>query len=234
MKCVQTSTKWYCMQCRDFLPIQQFKTGPKRWICRRHYNEKWHKVKMEQWIKNPQQKQSNIMWQIAYKDSVTVFLLKIEITPAQVLILLQDHTIPINTDVRLLPLNPKKPLTLDNYCLTSLAIRKVMCRVWKRFCCTSEYEGALGHYGVIQTISSRWQWHLVKFCYVPMWDKDTSYWKRLFNHYASECSCCVIDFAVMECITMCVLLLSSYCRCFYCGLAIVVLWFCRSCTVVLP
>jgi hypothetical protein len=88
MECVQT-TKWYCMQCRKFLPIKQFKAGPKRWICRRHYNEKWHKVKMERWNKNPQQKRCNIMWQIAYKDSVIVFLLKIEITPAQVLILLQ-------------------------------------------------------------------------------------------------------------------------------------------------
>jgi hypothetical protein len=145
MECVQT-TKWYCMQCRDFLPIKQFKAGPKRWICRRHYNEKWHKVKMERWNKNPQQKRCNIMWQIAYKDSIIVFLLKIEITPAQVLILLQDHSIPMNTGVRLLPLDPKKPLSLDNYCLTSLDIRKVMCRVWKRFHCTSEYESALAHY----------------------------------------------------------------------------------------
>ena len=145
MKFVQI-TKWYCMQCRDFLPIQQFKAGPKRWICRRHYNEKWHKVKMERWNQNPQQKQCNVIWQIAYKDSITVFLLKIEISPAQVLILLQDHSIPMNTGVRLLPLDPNKPLSLENYCLTSLAIRKVMCRVWKQFHCTSEYESALGHY----------------------------------------------------------------------------------------
>ena len=145
MKCVQT-TKWYCMQCSDFLPIQQFKAGPKRWICKKHYNEKWHKVKMKRWNKCPEQRQCNIMWQVAYKDSATVFLLKIEITPAQVLMLLQDHTIPVDTSVRLVPLDPKKPLSLDNYCLASLAIRKVMCRVWKRFHCTSKYESALGHY----------------------------------------------------------------------------------------
>jgi hypothetical protein len=108
---------------------------------------------MDQWSKKPQQKQSNIMWQIAYKDSVTVFLLKIDITPAQVLMLLQDHAVHVNTGVRLLPLDPKKALSLDNYCLTSLAIRKVMCRVWKQFCCTSEYESALGHCQT-ETISS--------------------------------------------------------------------------------
>ena len=147
MDCVQSNT-WYCIHCREFLPVDQFKAGPKRWICRRHYNEKWHKVKMERWNQKPQQKQASIMWQVAYKDSVTVFLLKIAITPAQVLMLLQDYNIPMNTGVRLLPLDPKKPLSLDNCCLTSLAIRKVTSRVWKQFHCTREYDSALGHYQV--------------------------------------------------------------------------------------
>ena len=138
--------KWYCMQCSDFLPINQFKAGPKRWVCRRHYNEKWHKVKMERWDKNPQEKQANIMWQMAYRDSIKVFLLKIEINPAQVLMLLQEHNIPIKTKVRLLLLDPKKPLSLDNYVLTTLAIRQVMCRVWKRSHCTREYASVLSHY----------------------------------------------------------------------------------------
>ena len=52
----------------------------------------------------------------------------------------------LNIGVRLLPLDPQKSLSLDNYCLTSLDIRKVMCRVWKRFHCTREYESALAHY----------------------------------------------------------------------------------------
>ena len=132
------------MQCRDFLSIQQFKSGPKRWICKQHYNDRLHKAKMELWNKNPQQKQCNIIWQIAYKDSTTVFLQKIGISLSQLLTLLQDHAIPVDTGVRLVPLDPKKPLSLDNYCLTSLAIRKVMCRVWKRFHCTKEYESAMG------------------------------------------------------------------------------------------
>ena len=103
---------------------------------------------MELWDKNPQEKQANIVWQVAYKDSVTIFLLKIAITPAQISVLLQDHNIPIETDVRLLPVDPKKSLSMDNCFLASLAIRKVMCQVWKTTHSTSQYESALSHYDV--------------------------------------------------------------------------------------
>lgn len=140
MECIP-SKEWYCVQCHSFLPRDKFKPGPKRWICKRHYNEKWHKVKMELWNKNPQEKQASIVWQMAYKDSLAVFLLKINITPAQVLPLLDS----MNTAVRLLPLDPTKPLSLENCFLASLAIRKVACRVWKQFHCTSEYASALSH-----------------------------------------------------------------------------------------
>ena len=93
------------------------------------------------------------MWQVAYKDSATIFLLKIAITPAQVLLLLQDENIPIETNVRLLPLDPKKPLSVDNCFLASLAIRKVMCRVWKHSSCAREYESALSHCEAAKTVS---------------------------------------------------------------------------------
>ena len=138
--------EWYCTKCRSFLPINKFKAGPKRWICKRHCGEKWHIAKMKLWDKYPQQKQASIAWQVAYRDSVTLFLLKIAITPAQVLLLLQDQNIPVETGVRLLPLDPKKPLSIDNCFLASLAIRKVMCRIWKQFRCTREYDSALSHY----------------------------------------------------------------------------------------
>jgi hypothetical protein len=137
---------WYCTICRSFLPIHKFKAGPKRWICKRHCGEKWVIAKMKLWDKYPQQKQARIAWQLAYRDSVTLFLLKIAITPAQVLLLLQDQNIPVKTGVRLLPLAPKMPLSIDNCFLASLAIRRVMCRIWKQFRCTREYDSAHSHY----------------------------------------------------------------------------------------
>ena len=143
---MESETSRYCMKCCAFLAVGKFKTGPKRWICRRHYNEKWNTVKMELWKKRPQIKQANITWQMAYKDSVSVFLSKIEITPSQVLALLHDNDTPINSKVRLLPLNPTKPLSMENCWLVSLEIRKVICRVWKQSRCINQYNNVMGHY----------------------------------------------------------------------------------------
>lgn len=136
----------YCTECRSFLPVSEFKSGPKRWVCKRHYNERWHKAKMERWRQHPEEKQASITWQVAYRDSVCVFLSKIEITPAQVKKLLQDDDIPDNASTRLLPLNPTKPLCMENYLLVSLEIRKVLCRVWKQSHCISKYNEVLHHY----------------------------------------------------------------------------------------
>ena len=143
---MESETSRYCMKCCAFLAVGKFKTGPKRWICRRHYNEKWNTVKMELWKKRPQNKQANITWQMAYKDSVSVFLSKIEITPAQVLALLRDNDIPLTAKVRLLPLNPTKPLAMENCWLVSLEIRKLICRVWKQSRCINQYNNVMGHY----------------------------------------------------------------------------------------
>ena len=85
---------------------------------------------MELWKKRPQNKQANITWQMAYKDSVSVFLSKIEITPTQVLALLRDDDIPLTAKVRLLPLNPTKPLAMENCWLVSLEIRKLFFAVF--------------------------------------------------------------------------------------------------------
>jgi len=103
-------------------------------------------VKMELWKKRPQNKQANITWQIAYKDSVSVFLSKIEITPTQVLALLRDNDIILTAKVRLLPLNPTKPLSMENCWLVSLEIRKLICRVWKQSRCINQYNNVMGHY----------------------------------------------------------------------------------------
>lgn len=144
----ETPSDRYCMECRQVLPIGEFKAGPKRYLCKKHYNAKWHKAKMDKWEKRPEQKQTAIAWQVAYKDSKSVFQVKLNITPNQVLSLLQTCEVSPSTGVRLLPLDPKEPLSEKNYCLTSLDARKVMCRIWKRFHCESEYRKTLEHYKI--------------------------------------------------------------------------------------
>lgn len=131
--------EWYCTDCADFLPVDQFKPGPKRWVCRKHYNQRWHRTKMELWTQEPQRKKAHLIWQIAYRDGVAVFRQKINISQAQVQDLMRDH----GPDQRLLPLDPTKPLSVDNYHVASLGTRKLMCRVWKGLGCAREYAKVL-------------------------------------------------------------------------------------------
>jgi hypothetical protein len=108
-------------------------------MCKRHYNERMHKAKMEKWVQRPQVRQSYIIWQIAYIDSIKVFDLKISIAPSRVLEILQQYAISSTDTVRLVPMDPLEPLSLDNFCLTSKTNRKDMCNIWKRLRCRSSY-----------------------------------------------------------------------------------------------
>lgn len=135
---------WYCMECRGFLAQDQFKSGPRRTICRKHYNEKWNRIQVDRWKSNPQKKAADITWQVAYRDSVVVFDAKIHMTQGQVLELLQTHQGPI----RLLPLDPTKPLSVDNYVFAPLTTRKLMCGIWKKLKCVDDYRKALSELGL--------------------------------------------------------------------------------------
>ena len=129
-------TKRRCHACGGAQPLDQFKPGLKRYICRKHYNEKWHKAKAERWAKRPHEKQAHVVWQMAYRDCVKVFGLRIAITPAQVAKLSLDNT-------RLLPVDPTRALSLDNHRLVSTEARIRACRVWKRSRDAVEYARAI-------------------------------------------------------------------------------------------
>mmetsp|Transcript_7941 Transcript_7941/g.16935 ORF Transcript_7941/g.16935 Transcript_7941/m.16935 type:complete len:162 (-) Transcript_7941:157-642(-) len=121
-----------CHCCKMFLPHAMFKPGGRRTLCRMHFNERIRKIKLHIWNEVPQERQAKNIWMAAYADSSKVFKLKISITPAVVLDLLQQLQIPINESVRLLPVDPHLPLSAQNFCLTTPTNRKDMCVAWKR------------------------------------------------------------------------------------------------------
>jgi hypothetical protein len=121
-----------CHCCKMFLPHAMFKPGGRRTLCRMHFNERIRKIKLHIWNEVPQERQAKNIWMAAYADSSKVFKWKISITPAVVLGLLQQLQIPINESIRLLPVDPHLPLSIQNFCLTTPTNRKDMCVVWKR------------------------------------------------------------------------------------------------------
>ena len=122
----------FCLDCKSFLPVDMFKTGVRRMLCKEHFNKRMGMIKAQKWCANPQERQAKIVWQIAYIDSVKIFKQKINVTPAVVLELLQRFQIPLTESVRLVPVDPARSLSVQNCCLTSRTNRKDMCIVWKR------------------------------------------------------------------------------------------------------
>ena len=122
----------FCLDCKMFLPNDRFKPGSRRTLCRIHYNERMCNIKAQRWEEKPQERQTRIIWQVSYIDSIKIFKQKIKITPAALLGLMQDLKIPATASVRLVPVDPLEPLSTDNFCLTSPTNRKDMCTVWRR------------------------------------------------------------------------------------------------------
>ncbi len=130
----------FCIECKTFLPTHQFQNWCRRTICKMHYNERMRLGKRQSWAENPQKRQANVVWQIAYADSKKVYDQKLNITPAQVLSILSSADITVDSVVRLIPLDPCKELSMDNYCLTSQKNRMDLASVWRKLKCKTTYD----------------------------------------------------------------------------------------------
>jgi hypothetical protein len=135
----ETDSTRFCIECKAFLPVHMFQHWCRRTICKTHYNERMRLGKQQAWTENPQKRQANIAWQIAYTDSKKVYERKLNITPAQVLNILERASIPPDSVVRLVPLDPSISLSMDNFCLTSQKNRMDLANVWRKLKCNATY-----------------------------------------------------------------------------------------------
>jgi len=130
----------FCIECKAFLPIHKFQHWCRRTICKEHYNERMRMGKQQAWAENPQKRQANVVWQIAYVDSRKIYKQKINITPAQVLSIMEEHNIATDSVVRLIPRDPCVSLSIENYCLTSQKNRMDVSSVWRKLGCKQTYD----------------------------------------------------------------------------------------------
>ena len=130
----------YCLECKSFVSNEKFKPGCRRNICKQHLNERIYQAKMKKWALEPQIRQSYIVWQIAYLDSIKIFGCRLALRPSQLFEILQLSNIPPNDTVRIIPVDPSIPLSSQNFCITSKANRKEICHVWKQLRCKKIYE----------------------------------------------------------------------------------------------
>jgi hypothetical protein len=131
--------KRLCITCKEFLPVDKFKPGIKRSICRMHYNICHRKAQQEKKNQIPGRLQSATAWQMALADSQKIFNLRMTLKPSEVRTVLSSCPISSQCKARFVPLDPNKPLSLNNFCLTSSDTRKEMCNAWRMLQSTEIY-----------------------------------------------------------------------------------------------
>jgi hypothetical protein len=97
------------------------------------------KSKQQSWKANPRKREANVAWQVAYTDSKKIFDQKLNITPAQVLTILESVPAAVR-NVRLVPRDPREPLSMENYCLTTQKNRMDLANVWRKLKCKQTYD----------------------------------------------------------------------------------------------
>jgi len=131
--------KRLCITCKEFLPIDKFKPGIKRSICRMHYNISHRKAQQEKKSQIPGRLQSSTAWQMALTDAQKVFNTRMTLKPSEVRAVLASCPISSQCKARFVPLDPNKPLSLKNFCLISSDTRKEMCNAWRMLKSTEIY-----------------------------------------------------------------------------------------------
>jgi hypothetical protein len=130
----------FCIECKEFLPLHLFQPWCRRTICQAHYNERTRIGKQQSWKANPRKREANVAWQVAYTDSKKIFDQKLNITPAQVLTILESANTPTRSNVRLVPRDPREPLSMENFCLTTQKNRMDLANVWRKLKCKKTYD----------------------------------------------------------------------------------------------
>ena len=131
--------KKLCVECKEFLPLSKFKKDRWRTLCQFHYNKRHREAQRQQYERNPRRLQSSTVWQMAFVDAQKVFKKQLAISPSEVRDMMQVYTIDSASGARLVPVDPDKPLSIENYCLTTSDNRREMCSAWKNLKCKNIY-----------------------------------------------------------------------------------------------
>ena len=126
-----TAGRW-CKGCKDFRPVTEFSTTRRSFECRIHASASQKSRRNKSFASNPVKNELWHMWQNVYADSRSVFL-KEGWCLAQhaIQVLCEKNNIKPSSSLRLVPINPKKPITRDNVLIVSRATRTLLTKMWK-------------------------------------------------------------------------------------------------------
>lgn len=132
----------FCTHCEDFIPIKQFPTGIRRYICKAHMRASC-KRSTQKMFQNPQKRALSKVWARAYKDCKRFEQTRLGITQAELDKLL---TVGVVDELRenvalyenlargtaIVPVDPTKILCVSNAALVATSTRKLLLKQLKR------------------------------------------------------------------------------------------------------
>jgi len=134
----------YCKTCQEFLPLDEFCPGPRRYYCRRHLKELTRKQHIP---KTEAEKIARVLWVRCWKDSATYFgQSKLLVSHREVLEMCSGLSEELRSKKNLpylVPWKPLEPLERTNLALVSRPKRKYLIEVWKASKSPEKYQEAI-------------------------------------------------------------------------------------------
>lgn len=126
-----TAGRW-CKNCRTFLPLENFPLGRRSYQCKLHT---WPIAKARRdkcFSLQPQKLGLWRMWHYAYLDSKAVFLCSgWSLMQDDIQKLCDKTAVMPSNQLRVVPLNPRSPLTTGNIAVVSRLGRTLLVKIWK-------------------------------------------------------------------------------------------------------
>ena len=132
----------FCTHCEDFIPLINFPSGPRRYVCKMHMWIASGKNSSKKMLSDPQKRVLNQVWARAYKDSRLFKQTRIAITQTEIAKILagggvggieKTGVLYAAGVVAIVPADPTKVLSVSNLALVAPSTRRVLMKQWKGF-----------------------------------------------------------------------------------------------------
>jgi hypothetical protein len=119
----------FCRHCDAFIPISDFVSGPRRYVCKMHMWEASGRPARKKMLSNPKKRMLHHLWNKAYRDRYAFNQTKVAIKHEDIVKILNGHETHVG--IAVVPIDPTKIMDPSNMEIVSSETRIQLMKVWK-------------------------------------------------------------------------------------------------------
>ena len=134
----------FCLHCADFIPIESFPSGTRRYLCKQHMWKAIGQHSKAKMLKDPRKRALNKVWGRAYDDSRKFTHARIELKQFDIDRLLTTSVAEeveknvslyqkLANEIAVVPVDPSKVLCKLNSAIVATRTRRLLIKQWKKF-----------------------------------------------------------------------------------------------------